>query len=175
MRRSAGFTLVEIMVALGIGGAVVLAAARLFGEVVDHARRLAETRQALDRDANGRRMLVAMVGSIDLTSQGTTEFRGEPSRVRFSSWSSGTYGWPRLTHTGIVVAAGGLVLGTGFDTLVVVPGVDSVAMDYLLEAGARESWVRRWQSPTTPPLAIRVRMYRPALVDTLLLVTGRRG
>ena len=50
----AGFTLIEVLVALTIGAIVVLLAHELFGAVADRGRTLTVARAALDRSANAR-------------------------------------------------------------------------------------------------------------------------
>ena len=50
-----------------------------------------------------------------------------------------------------------------------------------LEPGERSRWVQEWRSPSTAPLAVRMRIRRGAAsdgvarTDTLLLLVGERG
>jgi prepilin-type N-terminal cleavage/methylation domain-containing protein len=172
MRDSRGFTLLELVVGLTIGSVLVLTAARLFGDVTEDARRLTERRERLDRDANGLRLLGKLVESIDVASPGAIPFHGERDRILFSAWSSRSRGWPILRSYTVVAIDPGLAVVSQFDTLVVAVGVDSLALDYLPHAGANESWVRGYLSPTSLPLGIRFRLWRLGKPDTLLLLVG---
>src|SRR5437867_11053473 len=89
-----GFTLVELLLALALGGLVVLMAQRVSAGVTDGARRLSETQEALDRRANARRLLVALVGSLDIGMSQSAGFDGRPNQVTFSTWAVTPEGWP---------------------------------------------------------------------------------
>lgn len=166
MRRLQGFTLIEVMVALALSGLVVLLAHKVFNGVVDGAERLSEARTALDREANGRRSLTEMFGSLDIGTEGTSGFTGRPGRVEFTTWQRVSAGW--LERRQVVLAAED-------GRFVAWNDVSAVAFDYLLEPGANAAWVREWISPVSAPVAVRVRIARAAGVDTLLFIVGSRG
>jgi len=174
MRREGGFTLVEVVVALTLAAFVVLAAHRIFAGVMDGVQRLGEARRSLDREANARELLSALVGSIDVERQ--AGFHGQPQQAAFTTWHADSLG--RAVRRRIVLrwAEASLTLqGVYPEPLRLVDGVSTVAFDYLLQLGADERFVREWHSDASAPAAIRLRITRPATTDTLLLLVGWRG
>jgi len=180
---SAGFTLIEVLVALTLSALVVLLAHRVFAAVTDGARRLGEARAALDRQANARRLLTALVGDLDIGLPGSSGFDGKPTGVAFSTWIEDSNGWLERRRIGLGVDGGALtVTGLAAGRLVLTDSVSQLDVDYLLDYGADAPWVRTWQSPVSAPLAIRMRLSRTrcptlgvACVDTLLFIIGSRG
>jgi prepilin-type N-terminal cleavage/methylation domain-containing protein len=173
MKRAAGFTLIEVMVALAIAGLVVLAAHRIFTGVADGAQAVAAARERLDHEANARRWLKATFLSLD------PPFEGHVDRLSFTSWQLGTGGWFEPQHTELRQDDDRFV-AAGASPLVLRNGVSDVAFDYLLDPGADTKWVREWVSPVSAPLAIRLRIAgcgkRDATcVDTLLFLVKERG
>jgi len=179
----AGFTLIEMLVALTLSALVVLLAHRVFAAVTDGAQRLAEARAALDRQANARRLLTALVGDLDIGLPGSSGFNGRPSGVAFSTWIEDSNGWLERRRIGLGVDGGALtVRGLAGGPLVLADSVSQLDVDYLLDYGADAPWVRTWQSPVSAPLAIRIRLSRARCVtgndicvDTLLMIVGPRG
>ncbi len=182
MPRNAGFTLIEVMVALAIGGLVVLCAERLFAGAGDGARLLTEARDRLDHDANARRWLDATFLSLAVGDSGAIGFMGDPDRVRFTAWQLTPGGWFEPRHIDLGLRDGRLAAGVSpGEALTLVDSVTDLAVDYLLEPGADTRWVRQWISPVSAPLAVRVRIERVgsgergAVTDTLLLLIQERG
>ncbi len=169
-----GFTLVELIIALAIGGMVVMTGARLFGELTDGVRRIDDARMQLDREANAHRMLAHDVGSMDVSASGHG-FSGRHDVVAFSTWDTRARPWPTLRDVMLRTASRRLVRIANQDTLTVFFNVDSVSLDYLLHAGAAESWTHQWISPSSAPVCIRMRLWRSETVDTILLPIGARG
>jgi prepilin-type N-terminal cleavage/methylation domain-containing protein len=186
MRRSGGFTLIEVIVALTVGATVVLLGHRLFAGVTDGARRMDVARIALDREANARRWLVEAFSSLDVGNG--AGFNGHADRVQFAAWLQTSEGWLLRRPIDLTVRDRRLVaqLDSG-QSLVLVDSVRRLELDYLLEVGAetgdpsampgeRASFVREWISPVSAPLAVRLRLTRMAGgADTLLLMIGPRG
>ncbi|HEV8265789.1 MAG TPA: prepilin-type N-terminal cleavage/methylation domain-containing protein [Gemmatimonadales bacterium] len=173
---STGFTLIEVMVALTIAGIVVLAAHRIFSGVTDGARAMAEAREALDREANGRRWLKATFLSLD------APFEGRAERAAFTSWQLSAGGWFEERHIELRREDDRFValVGVGNESLDLANEVTGVAFDYLLDPGADSKWVREWISPVSAPVAVRLRVAgcgrRDArCVDTLLFLIKERG
>ena len=161
-----GFTLIEIMVGLALSALVVFIAHRVFAGVVDGAQRLEDARTSLDRDGNARRSLAEMFGSLDVGSEGAGGFAGRPTQAEFTTWGRVSEGW--LERRRVVLRADG-------GTFVGWSDVSGVEFDYLLEPGANAAWVREWISPVSAPVAVRVRIVRRSVIDTLLFVVGSRG
>src|SRR6266576_728478 len=89
----AGFTLIEVLVALTIGAIVVLFAHELFGALADRGRALTVARTALDRSANARRWLDATFLSLDVGTEGAGGFDGRPDHATFTTWLPTADGW----------------------------------------------------------------------------------
>jgi prepilin-type N-terminal cleavage/methylation domain-containing protein len=174
VKPARGFTLIEVVVAVTIAAAVLVAAHRIFTGVADGSEAIATARRDLDHSANARRWLKATFLSLD------PPFDGRTDRVSFTSWQLTSGGWFAQQAT-ILQQAGGQFTGTsGAATLDLADGVSSVAFDYLLEPGADTKWVREWVSPVSAPLAVRLRIAgcgkRDAgCVDTLLFLVKERG
>src|SRR6266702_7817067 len=89
----AGFTLIEVLVALTIGAIVVLLGHELFGAVAERGRTLTLARAALDRSANARRWLDATFLSLDVGTDGARGFDGRPDHAAFTTWLLTPDGW----------------------------------------------------------------------------------
>jgi len=182
-RNRAGFTLIEVIVALAIGALVVLLAERLFAAVGDASRELSAARTALDREANARRWLAASFLSLEAAPD-AGGFAGYRDRLTFTSWQEAPEGWfarRRVTVGRVgdhVIAA----VEPG-DSIRLADSVTSLGLDYLLEPGSDAHWVREWISAVSAPLAIRMRIGRGGcgrpdggcVVDTLLFLIKERG
>ena len=177
MPRNTGFTLVEVVIALTIGGLVVLCAERVFAGVGDGGRALEQARVWLDRDANGRRWLEATFLSLAVGDSTASAFAGDSNRLRFSAWEQTAGGWFEPRQITMGSEDGQLVAGVSpGEPILVADSVPEVAFDYLLEPGADARWVRQWVSPVSAPLAVRMRITRArAVVDTLLFLIKERG
>jgi prepilin-type N-terminal cleavage/methylation domain-containing protein len=169
-----GFTLIEVMIALALAGLVVLLAHRVFTGVVDGAERLGVARTALDRQANARRSLTEMLGSLDVGTEGAGGFAGRPERAEFTTWQRVPTGWLERRRV-IIGVEGGVLVARSDQSLALQDSVSRVEFDYLLEPGANAAWVREWISPVSAPVAVRVRIRRVAAIDTLLFIVGPRG
>ena len=171
-RRGDGFTLVEVLVALAIGGLVVLMAHRAFGAATDFALALGRGQTAHDEVMETRRYLATLLGSVDAAAEGSAGFRGGEGRIVFGAWHDGALQGMELT-----VREGRLVATTQTDTVRLMRST-GFAAEYLLEPGANARWMKGWQSPVSAPLAVRLRIARgdsSGVVDTLLLAIGPRG
>jgi prepilin-type N-terminal cleavage/methylation domain-containing protein len=177
VRHDGGFTLLEIMVALAIGGIVVLSAERLFAGAADGGRALERAREGLDREGNGRRWLQLTFLSLELGDSGSTGFGGDTDRMHFTAWEPVAGGWLEPREVELGVSGGQFVaLVSPGEPVVLAESCQSVAFDYLLEPGADSRWVRQWVSPASAPLAVRIRLKRaPAVEDSLLLLIKGRG
>jgi prepilin-type N-terminal cleavage/methylation domain-containing protein len=172
-----GFTLVELLLALAIGGLVVLLAHETFSGVSNEGRALLQARQSLDREANARRWLAATFRSLDVGIENAAGFDGHPDRVAFTAWELVPDGW--LEPRRIILEQEGqrlIARTTHADVILLRDSVAAVALEYLLDLGSDAPWVQQWISPVSAPLAVRMRIRGHAgVVDTLVLVIGPRG
>ena len=180
----AGFTLIEVLVALTIGAIVVLFAHELFGAVAERGRALTVARAALDRSANARRWLDATFLSLDVGTEGAGGFDGRPDHAAFTAWQLTPDGWFERRAVSLARDDDRLVASVApGQPIVLMDGVTDFELDYLLEPGAESRWVRAWVSPVSAPLAVRLRIERAGcamrdagcVVDTLLFLIKERG
>ena len=165
--KRAGFTLIEVMVALVIGTAVVLMVHQTFASLIDISARLEEARAKQARDYRARDLLAATFGSLDVRS---SEFAGGTDRIRFGTVAGGN-----AESAELFARAGSLLLVRPGRTDTVMPAA-SMRADYLLSDGAQSRWLMQWHSPSSAPVLIRLRLARDTLrTDTLLLAVGSRG
>lgn len=182
--NAAGFTLIEVMVALLLGAMVVLGAHAVFAGVTGALAHVDATRAALERRANARTWLREAIANLQVGTDSAGDFRGHPASLTAPTWvrvPTGGFHRERVTlelEGGRFIAA----LGDG-TTLTLADSIRAVAFDYLLEPGATATWAREWLSPVSAPLAVRIRItYRTstatvgtAPTDTLLFLVGARG
>lgn len=174
-----GFTLIELMVALVIGGSVLLACGLLFTGMATTARTTADAEQRSSRWANARRLLRQLCSNVEVGLPGDVPFAGTPSALHMTTWHRVADGWLErqdlhLHHVGDRLVA---TFGDG-GTVTLAEDVRSVGFDYLLSPGAATKWGSGWQSPVSVPLAVRIRLTFAgsiARADTVLLILGERG
>jgi len=167
-----GLTLVEVVVALALGGLVVLLAHRLCTGVLEGVRRVDQARTALDRAMNARRYLSEAFGSLAIGQTGDGPFTGHPAAVAFDTWQWTPQGFHTRHHVDLHVDEGRLVA----EGVKLGDSVAALGCDYLLEPGEEAKWVREWISPLSAPLAVRLRVIRESgVIDTMLFLIGPRG
>ena len=174
MSKRAGFTLIEVLVALTIASMVIIAAHQVFRGVADGSKAVAISRESLDHRSNARRWLKATFLSLE------PPFDGRATRMSFTSWQVAPGGWFAPQAVALSAEKDRFLATTSNEPLELSKGVSDVAFDYLLEPGADTKWVREWVSPVSAPLAIRLRIAGcrkrdAACVDTLLFLVKERG
>jgi prepilin-type N-terminal cleavage/methylation domain-containing protein len=178
-RPRAGFTLVEVLVALVLTGTIALLAHQLFAAAADGSRRLELARRGLDRAGNARDFLRDAFLALDVGADGSGPFEGEPHRVRFSAWLPVSGGWNERRTVVLTLDEGrwAAAVGEGAGArMVLADSVESASLDYLLDLGAGEHWVSDWHSAVSAPLAVRVRLTNAAAAcDTALYLVKPRG
>ena len=183
MNRSAGFTLVEVMVALTIGALVVLVAHQVVVGVVDGAERVRAAREGIERRANAHRLLAEVLSNLEVGTDEPSTYDGrsgwigdlERDELSFTSWVQHPHGWMERERMVLAVREGALLLSIGDRPILLADRVTALGIDHLLEPGADARWVAEWRSPVNAPLAVRVRVTRGAVADTMLYLVGSRG
>lgn len=174
-----GFTLVEVIVALALTGTVLLVGGRAFAVTLDGLATAERASAEALWQANRRSWLERTVRSLEVGTAPETGFDGEPGRVRFSARVRSEFGWWERRRVELALRNGQLVaLTDGGEPVLLAASLADAGFDYLIQPGLDSRWTRRWQSPVSAPLAIRVRTVPrdstlPA--DTLLLYIGERG
>jgi prepilin-type N-terminal cleavage/methylation domain-containing protein len=190
---SLGFTLVEIMVAIAIGGLVLLGARSLLEALADEEGHVAREAAIHDARANGERLLRDLVGRMEVGTTESGSFAGDPAEASFTSWCDVPAGWQERCRVTIAIEGGAGGAGSdGTDPALVArfPGGRRVVLRtgfragelrYLNSASSGGQWFRQWGEGITAPLAIGVLLERESsdvegfVVDTLIVRIGERG
>ena len=172
----AGFTLIEIVVALVVSAIVLLGARALLEEVGDDAVRIAGSAERVDADANGERMMRALVFELELGSGESQQFAGDPQHAAFSSWCEVPAGWQERCSVDITVErkreGSALMVHTSKGGSIVVRNrIANGSLRYLTAVSGGGEWIRVWGAGITAPLAIGIILD----ADTLIVPIGERG
>lgn len=174
----AGFTLVEVMVALVVMGVVVVGARTMLGQIADDADRITAASTEADREANAEGLLRTIAGRLETRPVLGQEirFEGEPQGARFHSWCEVPDGWLERCEAslGFIDLEGEKVLALRLSTGELVAlrrGFRTGEMTYLRDAASGGTWVRRWGASVTAPLAFGIVVDG----DTTLVRIGERG
>jgi len=171
-----GFTLVEVTAALAVGALVALLAYRLYAGLLDGTQRVLAARESLDRAANARRILGALVEGLEVGAVPGSGFEGSRSRVTFTTWATNPRGWAERRRVSLLASEGKLLVSEAAGRrLAIAEGVAALEVDYLMDLGAGQRWGSVWMSQVSAPVALRLRIARPSGTDTLLLLVGPRG
>jgi prepilin-type N-terminal cleavage/methylation domain-containing protein len=177
--RQSAFTLVEVLVALVVGGLATLGAQSVLGAIADHTDRISEATGAADRRANGERALRALLAGLEIGTTKDATFGGDEREARFTTWCSTPSGWQeRCTVRLAVLPADSVdaksilasVLSTG-EILPLVEGPDVRSIRYLRDAANGGTWFYRWGTGITAPVGIGIITAH----DTLIVRIGERG
>jgi prepilin-type N-terminal cleavage/methylation domain-containing protein len=176
-----GFTLLEVVIALALGGVVLLGAHSLLDALADEARRLPQDAAVGDRDENGERLLRALVGRLEVGTSEVAQFSGDPTAARFTTWCDVPSGW--LERCDVVLAiesAEGLgpdehalvaYHPDGGRTVLIRRDVQADGLRYLNTAANGGEWFRTWGRGITAPIAIGILLPH----GTLIVRIGERG
>lgn len=174
-----GFTLMEIMVALALGGMILVGAHAVLTALADEEHALARRTTVSAAAANGLVTLRALVGRLEVGTPQAQPFAGTPAAARFTSWCDVPPGWlERCTVTlAIDTVRGSPVLAARFDgqRVVLLRGVAPGGLRYLESAAGGGTWFRQWGAGISAPLAIGVIRLEGGRTDTLLVRIGARG
>jgi prepilin-type N-terminal cleavage/methylation domain-containing protein len=174
---TAGFTLLEVLVALTIGAILLVGARTMLQQIGDGAAAITAAAEESDREANADLLLRTLVGRLEMPVEGAgIKFQGTPRGVRFVTWCDVPAGWLERCQAslGIVQAGGAQVLALTPGSGDVVPlrrGFTRGEILYLREAAGGGAWVRSWSSEVAAPLALAIVLDG----DTSIIRIGERG
>ena len=172
-RRSdvAGFTLIEVMVALMIGGMAVAGAAALLAALGNRAEAIERAGIGVDQDANAERLLRGLVANLDLSSDSAPSFVGDANGARFQAWCEMPAGWLGHCRVRLSLERRGDLASLRLQVDDPGPSVIDLRRDlrearfrYLISVDDVLTWTDR-SSHLVPPLAVALIVER----DTLLL------
>jgi len=175
VRRCCGFSLLEIVVAIAVGGVVVLAAHHMFAIVADTADRGPVAARAASATRNRERLLRDLVASVDVGSDTSQRFYGQPDSVRFNSWCRAAGGWLERCTVDLMLVAqeNGVALDARWsgERARLATHQAPARFMFLRSAADGGAWLARWGAAISAPLAVRV-----AWADTsIFLRIGPRG
>jgi len=111
-RRASGFTMVELMVAVALGGTVLLLIHEILDTVTRTARELQAMRVAEDQEFNGRRWIRAALGSIHPATE-HEPFEGRPASLSFTASVRRGEGWFERERVTVEVRDGQFIAAIG--------------------------------------------------------------
>lgn len=174
-----GFTLLEVMVAIVVGGLVILATRLLSERIAESGRALARATREESRHAAADELLRALVGQMetqpDLVSENPV-FVGNGQAAEFTTWCERPEEWEERCRVRLELdsSASGPVLRAKAAEIGAVD-LDSfnepAALRYLLDAGNGGRWIVRWNPAPYAPVAIGI----VTATDTVILRVGPRG
>jgi prepilin-type N-terminal cleavage/methylation domain-containing protein len=170
----AGFTLLEVTAALAIVGVLFFGLAVLLRQIGDARDRIVAESRGEDVSANGTRLLHALVGSAEASTDTSQRFIGTPSSAAFMTWCPTPGGWLERCRvqlnivpfgdssalTAVVAARQAFVLWRGGGAARLI--YSSFTQDSV--------WTGRWGQSVAIPAAIAIATHS----DTIVLGTGAR-
>ena len=178
-RRRGGFTLVELIAALVVGGIVIVGARSILTTLADHTDRVTGVAADLDRVANGERILRALAGGVEIATTPGSGFGGEAREASFTTWCDAAGGWQERCRVRLVVAPADSI-GQRHMLAAIVAGGDGIPLLntpspmqllYLGDAANGGTWYSMWARGLSIPLAIGI----ATVDDTLIVRIGERG
>jgi hypothetical protein len=173
------------MVAIAIGGLVLLGARSLLEVLADEAHHVARDTATEDARSNGYRALRSLVGQMEVGTTESGPFSGDPESTSFTTWCSAPAGWQERCAVTVKFEREGrepvLVAHLpGERRLVLARDFSAGELRYLNSATSGGQWFRQWGRGITAPLAIGVILEREtmnggAVIDTLIVRIGERG
>lgn len=174
--RRRGFTLLEVMLAIVLAAAVVLMARQLLVQLTLSDRRLDDAARHEAQVRNTARFAGELLNRLEVGTDSTRTFVGEPSRAEFTTWCEVPRGWLERCRATIEIDTLSnphslFVLTSRGDSMTVRPSVTGASFRYVTDPEDHDTWVFRWGHGITAPLAIAI--ITP--FDTTLIRIGPRG
>jgi prepilin-type N-terminal cleavage/methylation domain-containing protein len=175
-RESCGFTLVEVVIALLVSAVVVLSARTLIEILSTQTLRASATTRDMDADANGERLLRAVVGQLEVPSPADSTFGGDEQQAHFGSWCATPRGWLERCRVELRVYQGpdgAAVIAqlSTRETILVKRGRTADGLRYLADPADGGKWLVRWPNSLSVPLALALLIDG----DTLIVRVGDRA
>jgi prepilin-type N-terminal cleavage/methylation domain-containing protein len=168
-RRRRGFTLLELILALSLGGAAMLGGLLLLDQLNDGTGRIVAQTAATDREANGARLLRRIIFETHTNPDTTRRFTGDERSVSLLSWCDVPGGWSEPCDVTLSLDAredssavvADLSIGGSF---VLRRDSSRRAWRYLDATPRDTAWSTHWSSGTTLPAALALVSARDTIV-----------
>ncbi len=163
MSTRRGFTLIEVTIALVVGGMALSAAVALLTGLGERADQIRAAAARVDRDANAERLLRSLWTNLRPSDDSSPTVSGDSMAVEFSAWCESVEGWLRPCRARLAVDHDGpashftLVLSAA-ETMTMTfwsRKRDPGRIRYLRNAANGGTWMTRW-TDIVPPAAIAV-------------------
>jgi prepilin-type N-terminal cleavage/methylation domain-containing protein len=169
-RRRDGFTILELMVALTLSAAVLLAGRMLTEQVAAIGDTIAFDAAVANSGRIRSRALHTIVRNIEIAADSSNNFVGDARTAKFVSWCTG--GEALKERCDVTLKADSIVTLTDpSGSLVVLRDTVLGVLFYLGDARDGGHWSRSWGPGVVLPLAIGI-VFR---ADTTVLRIGDRG
>ena len=172
-RLDPGFTLIEVMAALVIGGIAVTAAAGLFNALSTQAEAVRALGVENDTRANGERLIRGLFENLEFRSSTSPALSGTESSVVLSTWCDGVDGWLVPCSARIAFERGTRSVALNIE----VPNHRTEwrrgghgELRYLVDPAHGGTWTTTWTN-RVPPKAVAIIIDR----DTLMVGVGGNG
>lgn len=157
-RERAGFTLVEVLVALSIGAVVLVSARALLDGLASHTRTTVRAMHDADIEGNGERLARQVAGNLILATDPAPSFIGTEKEAMFDAWCPAPRGGLERCQIRLAVASSvkepGVELSLSTGTKVELLHGANARLRYLSDAAEGGHWEEVWRQPQTPPLAV---------------------
>lgn len=175
-QRRAAFTILDVMLALVIGFVVVLTARELLVQLTLSDTRLEDAARKEARARNSQRYLVDLMSRLEVGTDSTRTFTGEPTQAAFTSWCAVPRGWLERCDATLVVDTTAhpnvmFVATTRGDTVLLKRGAEQTSFRYFTDPEDPDTWVFHWGHGISAPVGIAI--ITP--FDTTLIRIGTRG
>jgi prepilin-type N-terminal cleavage/methylation domain-containing protein len=176
-RVRGGFTLIEVVTALAIGGLALSIASALLSATSSQMALAAERADTADAARNSERLLRRLVGQMDFARGGDLPSLGTGEHLRFMSWCEVPGGWQERCSVDLTLPPLGDTIG-GIEArlstgeryrLLRGRSVHRILLLGRIERGI--IWVERWDGTGTLPEAIGIALMN----DTLFIRSGDRS
>lgn len=171
----AGFTLLEMIVALGLASVALLLAHAILGGVLDADAGLRRATEEARRVDAARAWVLEACHGLEVGGSSDLGFYGSVTEARFTTRVVDLSGTVAAGDARIIVDVDRIRLSLPSGTFVLVDSITGGSFAYLLSGELEGSWLRAWSAPSSAPTAIRITWSRAGMTDSLLCPIGGRG
>ena len=157
-RERAGFTLVEVLVALSICAVVLVSARALLDGLATHAHATVRAMRRADATGNGERLARQLAGNLVLAPGNARSFEGSTTEASFESWCPAARGGLERCGVRLALVGGseeaGIVVSLSTGARIPLVRGTNARLRYLSDPADGGRWDDVWRQPQTPPLAV---------------------
>lgn len=169
-----GFSLLELIVGIGLAGMAALVAGGFLAVSLDLTERLTSETEASSLRFQGLTWLREVFANAVVPSDSEVGFEGEPTSVTLTTRLWVPDGWMEEVRVTLAPEEERLVMASpGRDSVALAVAVEVFAIEYLARRGADAPWLPRWESPLLLPPAVRIRAgLENQRIDTVIFLVG---